>query len=87
MLQSGTKEIDLVLDRGGCPYEVEESVIDLSGRFLCSANAQIRVIFARFLTDDDRRMSRAEVKRRIRSKSSVGSLSIEDWGSRADMVL
>ena len=87
MLQSGTKEIDLVLDRGGCLYEVIESVVDLSGQFLCLANARIRVIFATFLTDNDRRMSRAEVKRRIRSKSSVGSLSIEDRGSRADMVL
>jgi len=36
------------------------------------------VIFAIFLTDDDRRMSRAEVRRRIRSKSSVGNLSIKD---------
>ena len=87
MLQSGTKEIDLVLDRGGCLYEVIESVVDLSGQFLCLANARIRVIFATFLTDNDRRMSRAGVKRRIRSKSSVGSLSIEDRGSRADMVL
>ena len=89
MLQSGTKEIDLVLDRGGCLYEVIESVVDLSGQFLCLANARIRVIFATFLTDNDRRISRAEVKRRICSKSSVGSLSIEDRGSisRTDMVL
>jgi len=82
MLQSGTKETDLVLDRGRCPYEVVESAIDLSGQFLCSANARIRAIFATFLTDDDRRMSGTEVKRRIFSKSSVGSLSIEDWGLR-----
>ena len=87
MLQSGTKEIDLVLDQGGCPYEVEESVIDLSGQFLCSDDARIRVIFAVFLTDDDRRMSRAEVRRRIRSKSSMGNLSIKDLESKPDMVL
>jgi len=87
MLQSGTEEIDLVLDREGCPYEVVESVVDLSGQFLCSANARIRAISATFLTDDDRRMSRTEVKRRIRSKSSAGSLSIEDWESKADMAL
>ena len=37
------------------------------------------------LTSDNRKMSRAEAKRRIRSKSSMGSLSISDRGSEADM--
>ena len=40
MLQSGTKEVGLVLDRGRGLYETMESVIDLS-RLLQSANTRI----------------------------------------------
>ena len=38
-----------------------------------------------FLTDDSRRMSRAEVSRKICSKSSVGNVSVSDGGFEADM--
>ena len=40
-----------------------------------------------FLTNDSRRISRTEVKRKIRSKSSVGILSISDWEFETDMAL
>ena len=42
-------------------------------------------ISAMFLTDDSRRMSLAEVKRKTRSKSSVGSLSVSGGEIETDM--
>jgi len=39
-----------------------------------------------FLTDDNRRISGTEVKRKIRSKSSTGNLSASDGRVEADIV-
>lgn len=77
MLQSGTKEVNLVLNRERGSYKTTESPIDLSG-FPSSANSRIGVTLAIFLTNDNRRISRAEVKRKMRSKSSMGIHSIRD---------
>jgi len=84
--QSGSKEVDLVLDRERVSYKTAASVIGLS-KFPYLANTRIRMTSMMFLTKDNRRMSGAEVKRKIRSQSSMGSLSISDGGSEVDMTL
>lgn len=75
VLQPSSKEVDLVLNPGGALYKTTASAIDLS-RSPCSAKTGIRVISVTCLTDDNRRMSRTDAKRKIRSKSSMGSLSV-----------
>jgi hypothetical protein len=78
MLQSGTKEVDLVLDRWRGLYKTVESVIDLSGRLLTFSESTDPSNFRDLPYQRQSENVPSRGKEKDPFQSSVGNLSISD---------